>query len=136
MAASGANGFLMKPFDSQELLGRVERLLDEAASAPSLPPPSQPSVVSPPPSGPAPTPASETPSDAPSSAADVTREAAAQPSPASAGTLSDDDVDRIARRVVELLTPELLRGVVSEVVPAVAETVVRERIRELEQGVE
>lgn len=53
-----------------------------------------------------------------------------------AGGLSDADVDRVARRVVELLGDRLLREVAWEVVPDLAEVVIKERIRELERQLE
>jgi CheY-like chemotaxis protein len=52
------------------------------------------------------------------------------------GSLSDSDVDRIARRVVDLLGERVLREVAWEVVPDLAEVVIRDRIRELESEVE
>ena len=59
------------------------------------------------------------------------------PSPApSGGALSDQDVDRIARRVVELLGDGVLRDIAWEVVPDLAEVVIKDRIRELERQVE
>ncbi|MCG8461376.1 MAG: response regulator [Holophagales bacterium] len=51
-------------------------------------------------------------------------------------TLSDDDVDRIARRVVELLGESGVKEVAWEVVPDLAEVIIRERIRELESQAE
>lgn len=51
------------------------------------------------------------------------------------GPLSDGDVDRIARRVVELAAPQLER-IAWEVIPEMAEMLVRKRIRELEAAVE
>jgi len=51
--------------------------------------------------------------------------------PATAGPLSDDDVDRIARRLLEL-AEEKIEQIAWEVIPDVAEIVVRERIRKLE----
>jgi CheY-like chemotaxis protein len=48
--------------------------------------------------------------------------------------LSDADVDRIARRVVELMSDQLVRNIAWEVIPDVAQAVVRERVRELEQA--
>lgn len=49
--------------------------------------------------------------------------------------LSDDDVERIARRVVELLGDKPVRDVAWEVVPDLAEVVIRERLRELESQI-
>ena len=60
-------------------------------------------------------------------------EAAAAAS-AAAG-LSDADVDRIARRVVELMGDGVLREVAWEVVPDLAEVVIKDRLRELESQV-
>lgn len=51
------------------------------------------------------------------------------------GPLSDDDVERIARRVVELAAPQLER-IAWEVIPDMAEMLVRKRIRDLEAAVE
>ena len=52
------------------------------------------------------------------------------------GRLSDDDVDRIARRVVELLGDKAVRDVAWEVIPDMAEVIIRDRLRELEAQVE
>ena len=52
------------------------------------------------------------------------------------GALSDADVDRIARRVVELLGERLVREVAWEVIPDMAELVIKDRIRELERQLE
>ena len=54
-----------------------------------------------------------------------------EPSGAPSAPLSDEDVDRIARRVVELAS-DRLDQIAWEVVPDMAEIVVRQRIRELE----
>ena len=50
-----------------------------------------------------------------------------------AGPLSTEDIDRVARRVIELLGDNLLRDVAWEVVPDLAEVVIKDRIRELER---
>jgi hypothetical protein len=55
--------------------------------------------------------------------------------PAASGSLTDEQVDRIARRVVELATPQLER-IAWEVIPDMAEMVVRKRIAELEAAAE
>jgi CheY-like chemotaxis protein len=62
--------------------------------------------------------------------AEETPEVAA--APASSGSLSEADVDRIARRVVELLSDSAVREIAWEVIPDVANAIVRDRIRELE----
>jgi len=46
--------------------------------------------------------------------------------------LTSEQVDRIARRVVELMSEELVRNIAWEVIPDMAEMFVKERIRELE----
>ena len=51
-------------------------------------------------------------------------------------TLSDEDVERIAKRVVELLADDTVREVAWEVVPDLAEVVIRDRLQELEGQVE
>jgi CheY-like chemotaxis protein len=50
--------------------------------------------------------------------------------------LSDEDVDRIARRLVEILGDKVVRDVAWEVVPDLAEVVIKDRLRELESQVE
>jgi hypothetical protein len=52
------------------------------------------------------------------------------------GRLSDEDVDRVARRVVELLGDRAVRDVAWEVIPDLAEVIIRDRLRELESQVE
>jgi CheY-like chemotaxis protein len=66
--------------------------------------------------------------------AEVTAPPAAElPAPAApAGGLSEGDVERIARRVAELVGERVTREVAWEVVPDLAEVVIRERLRELE----
>ena len=53
-----------------------------------------------------------------------------------AQALSDDDVDRIASRLVELLGDEVVREIAWDVVPDLAEIVIKERLRELESQVD
>lgn len=50
--------------------------------------------------------------------------------------LDDDQIERIARRVVELLSDKVVRDVAWEAVPEIAERLIRERIREIEARVE
>lgn len=54
----------------------------------------------------------------------------------SEGGLSDDEIDRLASRVVERLSDRIVREIAWEVIPDMAEIVIRQRIRELETGVE
>ncbi len=52
------------------------------------------------------------------------------------GGLSAEDVERVARRVVEILADEAIREVAWDVVPDMAEIVIKDRIRELEAEAE
>ncbi len=56
-------------------------------------------------------------------------------SPSTPASLSDEDVERIARRVVELASGTLER-IAWEVIPDMAELVVRERVRQLEAEIQ
>lgn len=55
-------------------------------------------------------------------------------SAAAAGPLSDDDIDRIARRVLELSGERIVRKIAWDVVPELAERLVKERLEELERA--
>ncbi|HVT44834.1 MAG TPA: response regulator [Thermoanaerobaculia bacterium] len=71
------------------------------------------------------------PEEAPPPAAGETETAAR----VSASGLSEDQIERIARRVVELLSDRIVRDIAWEVIPDLAENVVRDRIRQLENEV-
>ncbi len=60
--------------------------------------------------------------------------ASASSSPASGNgvDLTEAQVDRIARRVVQLISDQVVRNIAWEVIPDLAEMVVKERIRQLE----
>jgi len=65
----------------------------------------------------------------------VTVKAPAKPVAVEAASLSDDDVDRIARRLLEL-AGDRIEHIAWDVIPDMAELVVRERVRELEAEAE
>ena len=52
--------------------------------------------------------------------------------PISNNELTDEQIDRIARRVVQLMSEQVVRNIAWEVIPDLAEMVVKERIRQLE----
>lgn len=83
-------------------------------------------------------PMAEAPTLPPMATAGPAPTAAAAPAPPSNGqpTLSDADVDRIARRVADLVAEKIVREVAWEVVPDLAEIAIRERIQELESEIE
>jgi CheY-like chemotaxis protein len=155
-SASGADAFLKKPFDSQELLRQVEDLLRAAAppgpvsAEPAAPDPAADSDAGEPTWGnldfePGPeiepeaayaSIGSPAPSSFDDTAAGLAGEPAAESSAAPPQELSDQDVDRIARRVVEILSEKVVREVSWEVVPDLAEVIIKDRIRELEKEAE
>jgi CheY-like chemotaxis protein len=85
---------------------------------------------------PPPSPAAEelpfTPPSAPPAPSPSMATAAQSGSTPATGELSEDQIDKIARRVVQLLSDQVVRNIAWEVIPDLAETVVKERIRQLE----
>ncbi len=138
----GADGHIVKPFDSRALLERVETLLErgatEATSAEAEPAVRDPGsrdadlaalledldAGAPPEEAPSPSPEPQEPSPA----AEASDERAILPV-----GLTDADVDRVARRVVEILADRVVREIAWDVVPELAEILVRERLRQLER---
>src|SRR5262249_756885 len=88
----------------------LDKMSSEPAKAPPPPPPPEPE----------PEPATEI---------DVAAAVRAMPE---GSKLSDDEVDRIARRVVQLMSDTVIRNIAWEVIPDLAEMVVKERIKQLE----
>lgn len=175
--ACDADGHLKKPFDSQDLLRRVEELAAsrteeapqedaapaavgspsdtaemptvtsaqvasgvvgqetvriETISTPGRPPAPPDHGFEAPPAAAPPTPAPV--AEAPSAPAD-------SPAPPTAaavsnGALSDEDVERIAKRVAEMVGETVIREIAWEVLPDLAEVIIKERIRALESQVE
>jgi CheY-like chemotaxis protein len=140
--ACGSDGHVTKPFDSRLLIDRVERLLaraDERAgeNAPAqatadgdgdleamfndLAAPAFPGMID-----------AQPVSAAPADTGAPVPEAPDAEAPGTAG-LSANDIDAIARAVVERLSERVLREIAWDVVPDLAEIIVRERIRDLER---
>ena len=84
----------------------------------------EPPVWSPPPPPPPPTPEPVSPTTGPVAALSSSAQAS--------GELTEEQIDKIARRVVQLLSDQVVRNIAWEVIPDLAETVVKERIRQLE----
>jgi CheY-like chemotaxis protein len=116
----GADGHLVKPFESVVLLERVEQLL-------TPPEPVEEEVIS----------EIEAVSDASEPAADEVVEIPVDLDTPDAGRaievrLSPDEIDAIANAVVARLSDQVVREIASRVVPELAAKIVRERIQELE----
>jgi hypothetical protein len=50
--------------------------------------------------------------------------------------LSEDQIERLATRVVEKLSDRIVREIAWEIIPDMAEIVIKRRIKELEAGAE
>ena len=138
---AGADDYLKKPFDSQDLLARVRKLL-KLSDAQVVVEPRSPADTEVHPEEPA----------VFAAAGDVSVSTGAAPmaeraeaviggagdskSAEGAPELSEEVIDRIARRVVELLSEDAIREVVWEVIPDLAEVVIKERLDQLESRVE
>jgi len=143
---SGADAVLKKPFDSQELLRQAQDLLRSAPAEAAEPeaevasgwsladmatedlPSASATVALPALSAVSPFPSAVPAAPAPAPTAAV--------STSSSGSLSDADVERIAHRVAELISERVVREVSWEVVPDLAEVIIKDRIRELESQVD
>jgi len=134
--ASGADGCLLKPFDSKTLVDRVASLLaDRDAVAESGIEPVEDDAVE----------TEEASAEQPAAPIEEGPPGEALPgeagpdSPAAgavrvaAGEIDSRIVDAVVEAVVARLSDEVVREIAREVVPRVAESVVRERIRELER---
>ena len=134
----GAEAHLKKPFDSQELLRLVEDLL-EAVVASDSEGQLEESFGATDSFEPDPAVVVEPPEDVAGGEDDLTfsEEVAVQePTGTSLAGLSDEDVDRIARRVIELMSDQTVREISWDVIPDLAEIVIKDRIRELENQVD
>jgi CheY-like chemotaxis protein len=142
----GADGHVVKPFESSTLIDRVESLLNQAAEPAAVAVDERAAEMDL-------DEALETLAGEPSN---ELREASAEPVPPHEADAPADqpaavpvaeappegpglrpaEIDAIARAVVERLSAEVLREIAWEVVPDLAETIIRERIRQLESEVE
>jgi CheY-like chemotaxis protein len=147
---SGAEAHLKKPFDSQELLRLVEELLagepeafDRAVAEPVAEEAPQAEVQAVVPDDPgleidpgveiAPLDVTVADDAGMTPTEEVAVEERIETPPA---VLSDEDVERIARRVVELIGDQTVREISWDVIPDLAEIVIKDRIRELENQVD
>ena len=135
--ACGADGCLLKPFESRTLLDRVTSLLanrdavTSAAIEPLEDAPAQGEAVD--------DPAEQAVEAILSAASPGKSDEASENEVADVAEelpcgLEPEAIDAIARAVVQHLSEDVVREIAHEVVPRVAEAVVRQRIRELEDG--
>jgi CheY-like chemotaxis protein len=122
----GSDGHVTKPFDARQLVERVELLLAAGSAPPAPPAPPADDLES----------MFDDLAAGKRSAPDVPADThdAQAPAPATPDvSLSPAEIDAIARRVVERLSDRVLREIAWDVVPDLANVIVRERLRELER---
>ena len=113
--ACGADDCLVKPFESKLLVEKVERLLGGEATATDL------GVAH----------EDEEPEEALAVAA---RDDQASPELGAVAGLSSQEIDAVARAVVERLSAEIVKEIVHEVVPELTARILRDRIQKLKDG--
>lgn len=121
----GADGYLIKPFEPDELLETVLSLLGGAPVAQASPAPSAEPLPRPRAEAQAPA-AAERPPDARHEASGGGEASELTPLPPAA-------LAALTRAVIEKMSDAIVREIAWQVVPPLAERIVRERIRELEQ---
>jgi len=129
--ACGSDGHVTKPFDSRSLVERVEGLLTRGSVPPAPARPPEPAAPH----------ADEIEAmfdaladEAPKAAIEAPVAPEEPPSAVGAPALSPGDIDAIATAVVARLSERVLREIAWDVVPDLAEVIVRERLKELERG--
>jgi len=136
---AGADGHLIKPFESRTLVERVEALLASPPAAvprpvpPPAPPPEELENVLDDLAAGAPAPAPEKEVAAGEEIDSLLDEAAPDLPGLPSLSLSETDLRRLADLVVSRLAEQIVREVAWEVVPETAERLVRERLRQLER---
>jgi CheY-like chemotaxis protein len=118
-AEVGADGHLVKPFESASLLGKVEALLEPPRQGAAPAEPAEPAAATPEPAEPG----------------------EKSPAPGADSTAADSDgdgpspelVEAVARAVVAKLSEGVVREIAWQVVPELARTMIRERIQEIER---
>lgn len=122
--ACGADGYLLKPFEAEQLRDKVQALLQRPiGQPPEMPEPPAEAPVAPPQ-------VEAEPPEEQQIHVDVREDEPASAPPGEAP--SPQLVEAVARAVVEKLGGEALTEVAREVVPPLAAKIIRERIRELE----
>ncbi len=137
--ACGADGHVVKPFDSRALVELVERLL----SSPTEGPPRAPVGLEEDASREAEAVLedlategvadSDLPAGGLPAAPLVPEESAAPPSSGDTRPPSEAQMEVIVRAVIERLSDRVIREIAWDVVPDLAETIIRERLRQLER---
>lgn len=135
----GADGHLVKPFESQILRERVHTLLTGVTSSPAreieetAAGSATAKAALPADGSPAPEPAPEDREEADAPAAPAPESpASGTPGRPVADGVSEELVEAVSRKVVERLSADVVREIARDVVPELAARIIRERIRELE----
>jgi CheY-like chemotaxis protein len=119
---SGATANITKPFEPGSLIDLVMSVLPAPAASESAPQPVVQSV-----------PVAEPQDDSDLLGLGEIFKEERQPTGASAGSISEDELDRIADRVIKKLSTQIIENIAWDVVPDITEKIVREELKKNER---
>lgn len=132
----GATASITKPFEPQALIELVQSMMPAAPPAPDVAaePGPEPPAATPPPPSPVSIPAGEGEVHSDLLGLEDLFKEEIPVTPPVAEVLTDEDIDRIADRVIRRMSSEVVESIAWEIVPDLTERIVREELKKINEG--